>query len=62
MGCNSIHPSRILSKILRYMGGLWKAYGYHVQSVGFETKADCRVIMVNGKVQKRGPEERHWGI
>jgi len=36
--------------------------GLCVQSVGFETKADCGVIMVNGEVQNRVLEERHWGL
>jgi len=45
---------------------MWEAYerptGLCAQSVGFETKADCRVVMVNGKVQKRVLEEQCQGI
>ena len=55
-------------KILRYvgqMGGLWEAYGrpmgLHVQSVQFETKADCGVIMVNGEVWNKVLKEKVLG-
>ena len=43
----------------------WEAYrrlmGLHAQLSGFEIKADCRVIMVNGKVWNKVPEEKALG-
>jgi len=45
---------------------MWEAYGrpmeHHVQSMEFETKADCGVIMVIGKVWNKFSKEKCWGI
>ena len=59
MGHNSIPPSKILSQDPEVCG---RPMGLHAQLAGFETKADCRVVMVNGKVQKRVLEEQCQGI